>query len=432
MIKAKTKTDTKNYLKKLDRILEEKHLIEKKKLFIQTKKIFKIVIDFIIKKKLLVYGGYAVNSILPKSKRFYNGYELPPDIDIFSTNSKNDAIELTNILFQNGYKFSEVKVGIHYETFKIYVNFMPIVDITNISKQFFNIMLQISNSEKKDIMKYASDCKINIVPLAFLRLSLHLELSRPRGYIDRWIKLYKRMTLLYDYYPIPLMNTCDGFFKDHSKRFLEIKNKLYEIVEQLDLIIIGMDAIKVYLNKGGINIPEDFILHKHMTVVDIISPKYINHTNLIISFLKPYLQSNEKLTFKKYSSLNKGDLLPYHTIIYFITTIDNEDRSRPLIGVYESNACYAYKIINKHKIASIDTILSFMYAWLLIQRSYLNKEKLKCILSWLLHIQYKFLESKKLEFHLFEQKCQGKQLEISEMKEQMWSKGTDKVVYRPK
>ncbi len=428
--KPNTKTETKFYLKKLDRIIEEKHLIEKQKLLLLTQKLFKIVIEFVQRKKLLVYGGYAVNSILPKNKRFYNGYEIP-DIDFFSTNARKDAIELADLIYSKGYNFTEVKLGIHYETYKIYVNFTPIVDITSIPNSLYNTMLKMSEMEKRTIMYYAPDCKINIVPLAFLRLSMHLELSRPRGFIDRWIKVYTRMTLLYDYYPIPLMSNCEGFLKEKLIRVNYIKAQLYKIVDNLDLIIIGMDAIKVYLNKGGLNIPEDSIIHFKMTLFDIISSKYDHDTKQIITDLKVHLKEGERIIFRTYPNLNKGELLPYHNIIYYIYTDNDQEKIRPLIGVYQSNACYAYKRLNKHKIATIDTILSFMYAWLLIQRSYLNHEKLKCILSWLLHIQYKYLESRKSEFHLFERKCQGKQLQIEEMKEQLWNKGVDKIVYRP-
>ncbi len=426
------KTKTKTYLKKLDKIIEEKHLIERKNLYRETQKLFKIITNFVIKKNLLVYGGYAVNSILPKYKRFYNGYELP-DIDFFSTNAKQDAIELANLLFDQGYIYTEVKMGIHYETYKLYVNFIPIADITEISNHLFNTMMELSKKERNDIYKYAPDCKINVAPLAFLRLSMHLELSRPQGFIDRWIKVYKRMTLLYDYYPIPLIENCSGFFKESSPQILNLKEKIYEIVDKLDLISMGIDAIKIYLNKGGLVISNDSILHTHMTFMDVISTKYEDHTSLIINYLKPYLDNNERLVFTKYSSLNKGELLPHHNVIYYIyTSKTGEEKKRPLIGIYQSNACYAYKKINKRKIATIDTILSFMYAWLLVQRSYLNQEKLKCILTWLLHIQYKFLESRKTEFHLFEKKCKGKQLQILDMKKRLWSQGIDKIIYRPK
>jgi hypothetical protein len=43
-------------------------------------------------------------------------------------------------------------------------------------------------------------------------ITMHIELSRPYGYIERWIKVYKRMTLLYDYYPIKL----DKFWKEYD------------------------------------------------------------------------------------------------------------------------------------------------------------------------------------------------------------------------
>ena len=38
----------------------------------ETKKTIKIVETFIKRKKLIIYGGTAINNILPESDRFYN------------------------------------------------------------------------------------------------------------------------------------------------------------------------------------------------------------------------------------------------------------------------------------------------------------------------------------------------------------------------
>jgi hypothetical protein len=37
----------------------------------------KIVEDFIIRKKLICYGGTAINNILPERDQFYNKGEIP-------------------------------------------------------------------------------------------------------------------------------------------------------------------------------------------------------------------------------------------------------------------------------------------------------------------------------------------------------------------
>ena len=82
-------------------------------------------------------------------------------------------------------------------------------------------------------------------------------------------------------------------------------------------------------------------------------------------------------------------------------------------------------------VASIDSNLSFLYAWLLTNRIYLKKNRIRCIMSWLLNIQYRNLHKNKPIFNLFEQKCYGKQLDLDDLRKYFWKKKTDIIVYRP-
>ena len=56
-----------------------------------------IVESFIISKKLICYGGTAINNILPKFAQFYNKNIEIPDYDFYSTHAYQDAIELADI-----------------------------------------------------------------------------------------------------------------------------------------------------------------------------------------------------------------------------------------------------------------------------------------------------------------------------------------------
>ena len=46
-------------------------------------KIIQIVEDFLLEKKLICYGGTAINNILPKSAQFYDKNMEIPDYDFF-------------------------------------------------------------------------------------------------------------------------------------------------------------------------------------------------------------------------------------------------------------------------------------------------------------------------------------------------------------
>jgi len=67
------------------------------------KKIIKIVEDFIKRKNLIAYGGTAINNILPEEDQFYNKEIEIPDYDFFTVNALNDAKELADIYFKEGF-----------------------------------------------------------------------------------------------------------------------------------------------------------------------------------------------------------------------------------------------------------------------------------------------------------------------------------------
>ena len=90
-----------------------------------------------------------------------------------------DAIELADIYYNSGYEEVEAKAGVHHGTYKVFVNFIPIADITSISDTLYD-------SLKKDAISVAN---ILYCPPNFLRMLMYLELSRPSGNISRWEKV---------------------------------------------------------------------------------------------------------------------------------------------------------------------------------------------------------------------------------------------------
>ena len=151
-----------------------------------------IVESFIKRKKLICYGGTAINNILPESEQFYNKQVEIPDYDFFSDNPIKHAKELADIYHKAGYKEVEAKSGVHYGTFKVFVNYMSIADITFLHPEIFKKIGK--EALVIDGLRYA--------PPNFLRMAMYLELSRPLGDISRWEKVYKRLSLLNKNYPL--------------------------------------------------------------------------------------------------------------------------------------------------------------------------------------------------------------------------------------
>jgi hypothetical protein len=94
-----------------------------------VQKIINIVEEFIRHKKLVCYGGTAINNILPEEDRFYNKDIEVPDYDFFSENALHDAKELADIYYKKGFMDVEAKSGQHHGTYKVFVNYMAVADI---------------------------------------------------------------------------------------------------------------------------------------------------------------------------------------------------------------------------------------------------------------------------------------------------------------
>ena len=98
-----------------------------------VKNMIQILENFLIKKKLICYGGTAINNILPKHAQFYDRDVEVPDYDFFSMNALEDARELTDIFYEAGYSETEAKSGVHKGTYKVFVNYIPMADITQLN-----------------------------------------------------------------------------------------------------------------------------------------------------------------------------------------------------------------------------------------------------------------------------------------------------------
>ena len=102
-----------------------------------VQKIIRLVENFIRKNKLVCYGGTAINNILPTDDQFYNKDIEIPDYDFFSPKALHHAKELADLYSKEGYDDVEAKAGVHHGTFKVFVNFIPVADITSLPADLF-------------------------------------------------------------------------------------------------------------------------------------------------------------------------------------------------------------------------------------------------------------------------------------------------------
>ena len=194
------------------------------------RKIINILEKFIKDNGFICYGGTAINNIIPAYDQFYNkSFELP-DYDFFTPNALEDAKNLANIYYNNGFDEVEAKAGVHTGTYKVYINFIPIADITQLDPIIYNAL-------KKDVIIKKG---INYASPNYLRMNAYLELSRPDGDVSRWEKVLKRLILLNKHYPISVKN-CN--ISDFIRKFEEPSTELHTIYKIVRDSIINQGLV---------------------------------------------------------------------------------------------------------------------------------------------------------------------------------------------
>ena len=365
------------------------------------KNIIEILETFLRTHKILCYGGTAVNNILPEQYRFYNKNIEIPDYDFFSPYAMEYARDLANIYYKAGYEEVEAKSGVHSGTYKVFVNFVPIADITLLDKKLFQ------NISKKAIKING----INYCPPNFLRMAMYLELSRPMGDVSRWEKVLKRISLLNKNYPLKGI-LCD---KQDFQRQYEGKEEdqaaIYEITRtsfiNQGLVFFGGYASTLYSKympykerKQISNIP-DF---------DVLSENPQESATIL----------KEQLIYEGYKNVKifKKQPIGEYVDIHYEVIVNND----VIAFIYKPTACHSYNIINingqKIKVASIDTILSFYLIFIYANRPYYDENRLLCIAEYLFKVQLKNRLQQKGLLRRFSVLCYGKQKTLEDMREE--------------
>jgi hypothetical protein len=354
--------------------------------------------NFIRNKKLICYGGTAINNILPKQDQFYNKDIEIPDYDFYSSNALNDAKELTDIYVKEGFIEVEAKSGQHYGTFKVFVNFIPVADITLLPKELFNAI-------KKEAIKISG---ILYAPANLLRMGMYLELSRPAGDVSRWEKVLKRLTLLNKHYPLNA-NECNHIDFQRKMGNDENVDKIYDTVQQTlvdqGVVFFGGYALSIYsqhmpqnLRGQLLKIPDFDVLSEDPTVTAQIIKERLNDMDV----------KNVKII--KRPSI--GEIIAPHYEI----RVGNDT----VVFIYDPLACHSYNIIKEKgydvKVATIDTMLSFYLAFLYADRPYYDKNRILCMSKYLFEVQEKNRLAQKGVLKRFSINCMGHQETIEEMR----------------
>ena len=367
--------------------------------------------DFLRKSKCICYGGTAINNILPVSDQFYDKNLEIPDYDFYSRNALKDAKALADIYAKFGWKDVEAKAGVHHGTFKVYVNYIPVADITQMDLDLFK-------SIKKDAIKVNG---ILYAPANFLRMAMYLELSRPKGDVSRWEKVLKRLNLLNKNYP--LKNARCGY--DSFRRGFE--NNSVNKDEQSEIYDVARDSLisqgLVFFGGYANDLYSQYMpknqrkTKKKIPDFDVLSER----PKVAATILKERLEDSGFKKVKISQRKGVGEVIAPH---YEITV-----GAETIAFIYEPLACHSFNIIHVKgapiKVATIDTMLSFYLAFIYANRPYYDRDRILCMAQYLFIVQQKNRLDQKGLLKRFSIKCIGNQdtlMSVRQHKADMYQK----------
>jgi hypothetical protein len=364
----------------------------------EIKKIITIVENFIRRKKLLCYGGTAINNILPKQDQFYNKDVEIPDYDFFSANALNHAKELVDIYIEQGFEEVEAKSGQHHGTYKVFVNFIPVADITYIPKELFNALMS-------DSIKVAG---IHYAPPNWLRMGMYLELSRPAGDVSRWEKVLKRLTLLNKHYPLNGKQCKHINFQrsmNNNEKQVELYNNVKNTLIDQSVVFFGGYALSSYSKYMPSKTQKQI---EKIPDFDVLSEEPLLTAQIVKERLEDINVKNVNII--KRPSI--GEVIAPHYEI--------QVGKETIAFIYEPLACHSYNIIKEDgnivKIATIDTMLSFYLAFIYANRVYYDKDRILCMAKYLFEVQERNRLAQKGLLKRFSLKCVGHQQTLEEIR----------------
>lgn len=405
----------------------------------QIKKMLHILEKFLRKGKNICYGGIALNAVLPNKMKFYDFDSELPDYDFFSRDALKDAMDLCDLYHRAGFKNIEGRSGVNHGTFKVFVNYVAIADITQMDPVFFDNLLKESIKIKN--IYYSS--------IHFLRMALYIELSRPKGDISRWEKVFKRLTLLNHYYPLKSEIPCElvniqrsmtrvsvienslknlsrdsGSEKNMQEKLAKTlkerkdeQTKIYHIV--LDILIqkgvvfFGGYAASLYAER----MPEE----KRQWVQKIPDFDVLYDKN-IEECAQAVVKGLKKAGYEGVKMVENPALGKYIPRNYQIVLFEKDT----VCFIHETTACHSYNTISKGgkkiNVATIDTILSLYLAFIYSGKDYIYRERILCISQYLFEVEQENRLEQTGILKRFTMDCIGKQKSLIDILEEKSAK----------
>jgi len=375
--------------------------------------IISIVETFLAERKRIIYGGAAINALLPKNLKFYGPDDLP-DYDFLTPDALEDCALLMEKYKIAGFKDVETRLGIHEGTYKIFVNYRAAADITEMPRDIYNRL------HKKARVRGSLIC----APPDWLRMAAYLELSRPLGDVEnRWQKVFYRLQLLNKVYPLQPVGCT---LTEEKTRFPPQKRRrlhslILQVLTDTRSLFAGAMVEGIYKALEEHSTETETILGSSLVKYD---PRYIlttetldETTDYLAAELKARFPATE-VTIKTFEEV--GELMPERREVFF----DN----RRIATVFPTIACHAFLSLSIHipydptkylvRVASVDSSITLLYSMWFSGLQNTVGRRILCVIQALIDIEaHMRLENpRESKISLFPFTCLGHQPSLPELK----------------
>jgi hypothetical protein len=367
----------------------------------------RIVEDFLRKKRRICYGGQAINAYLPKEHKFYDPEYSIPDYDFFTPSQNQDVRILSEELFKAGFVEVSAREGMHEGTIKLYVNFIPVADLTAIDGRIYKTLS--TRASRIDGITY-------IDPNS-LRMLMYLELSRPRGEVTRWEKVYERLVLFNEFVPIKHKRVKKAFkegLTEEQTRFI------LRYIIQNERIFAGGDLVPFY--EHAVEKQEkvlSYILDSRRPIVF-----YSGEPSADAAQLRTELQLSSKQYIKMKVFYNQGlDVIPSIHVLH----VNKGKKLVPLVFIIEQTACHSFlnlPLVDTEmigaglshyilRIASMDTLITLYFSLGFVQNRFFDRGAMDSVANQLVDISTRSRSDPKDPiFQFISIRCAGKQITL--------------------
>tara|TARA_Y100000389_G_scaffold36711_1_gene31205 strand:- start:121 stop:1299 length:1179 start_codon:yes stop_codon:yes gene_type:complete len=209
----------------------------------KTLKLKSLIKDFIIENNLILYGGTAIDLLLPTNSKIYKKNQQLFDYDVYSNNAYKYGVKLVDLLVKNKYKYVQLReAAFTRDTYKIFIENLPVFDITNLTDEKYEVYLNLAKKKNKMLV---------VSPEILIR-DMCSQLSQPHISYFRLDKTYERYKLFNNIFGIKKYQTNKIKLHQPTLEVYQILKKILNICKKNGYPLTGYYALQI-LNNNNIN-----------------------------------------------------------------------------------------------------------------------------------------------------------------------------------